>query len=74
LSKSTSFYTVNLTGKSLFLLADPIHILSSQNPLTMKTKNLLFIISLALFLTACSRAVTPEQAASGRYHRCRPVR
>ncbi|TMI95809.1 MAG: hypothetical protein E6H06_05745 [Bacteroidetes bacterium] len=40
----------------------------------MKMKNLLFILTLIFFLVGCSRAVTPAQAASGKYHHCRPVR
>jgi hypothetical protein len=41
---------------------------------TMKTRNLLFLSAILVFLVSCSRAVTPAQAASGNYHHCRPVR
>jgi hypothetical protein len=42
--------------------------------ITMKMKNLLLIVAVVFFLIGCSRAVTPAQAASGKYHHCRPVR
>jgi hypothetical protein len=42
--------------------------------MTMKMKNLLLIVAIVSFLVGCSRAVTPAQAASGKYHHCRPVR
>jgi len=42
--------------------------------MTMKMKNLWLIVALVFFLIGCSRAVTPAQAASGKYHHCRPVR
>jgi len=35
---------------------------------------IIIVACLALVLMSCARAVTPAQAASGKYHKCRPVR
>jgi len=39
----------------------------------MPTRILIFAFLIALFASSC-RAVTPLQAASGRYNKCRAVR
>jgi PBP1b-binding outer membrane lipoprotein LpoB len=40
----------------------------------MKTKIVLAAVLLAVVISSCSRAVTPGEAASGKYKKCRPVR
>ena len=42
--------------------------------LSMKTRNILFILGLMFLLAGCARSLTPAEAASGSYHHCRPVR
>lgn len=39
----------------------------------MKT-NILCALMLILLFSSCSRAVTPSEAASGKYKKCRAVR
>ena len=40
----------------------------------MKTRNLIAILALAFFLTACARPITVYQAANGGYKRCRNLK
>jgi hypothetical protein len=40
----------------------------------MKVRNILAIIAISLFLMACNRAITLEQAANGGYKRCRNLK
>jgi hypothetical protein len=35
---------------------------------------IIIVACLAVVLMSCARAVTPLQAASGKYNKCRPVR
>ncbi len=37
-------------------------------------QKLLAIVVLGLLFASCSRAVTPGEAATGKYKHCRPVR
>jgi hypothetical protein len=40
---------------------------------TMKNTIILYALIL-VFFASCARAVTPAEAASGRYKKCRPVK
>jgi len=49
-------------------------IFEAQKISFMKTRYVFFLALLISFLISCSRALTPVEAASGKYKKCRPVK